>query len=275
MIRVIKSKVLTGCSMFLTALLIMNAGTISAEPNHQVANVKLEDLPIENFPADKINQLNNNELLMNTLGSYREISLLPETAGSKGIIEHFSDLRPNFLAEAMFVLPVEEGKEQSTLIKVKNLLQSVGQFEGIPYYSRHNGTWNPLFENMTVYRPRILSSGIEEILAEQKMRPFKPYTAVYKYDLSYGTLLYETYNLTPLYYKWMKGVEKEGMYTSLLVKAYPGYLFFYGLGGARAFDFFGLFGKRLDVAFTGRIEAFFEWFHQEFVLSELAYSPRD
>jgi hypothetical protein len=35
--------------------------------------------------------------------------------------------------------------------------------------------------------------------------------------------------------------------------------------GAKAFDFFGLFGDRLDVAFTGRIEAFFTWFHKEFV----------
>ena len=119
---------------------------------------------------------------------------------------------------------------------------------------------------MTVHGLRILPSGIEEILAEQKMRPFKPYTAVYKYDLSYGTLLYETYNLTPLYYKWMKGVDREKMSTTLLVQAYPGYLFFYGLGGAKAFNFFGLFDNRLDTAFTGRVEAFFEWFHKEFVL---------
>lgn len=261
--------------MFLTVLLILNTGIISAEPSHSDTKVKLHELPLKDFPADKINQLTNNELLMNTLGSYREISLQPETAEYKDIIEHFSDLRPNFLAEAMFVLPVEKGKEQSTLIRVKNLLQSVGKFEGIPYYSRYNGTWNPLFENVAVHETRILPSGVEEVLAEQKMRPFKPYTAVYKYDLSSGTLLYETYNLTPLYYEWMKGVEKEEMYTSLLVKAYPGYLFFYGFGGARAFDFFGLFGKRLDVAFTGRIEAFFEWFHRKFVLPELAYEPRD
>ncbi len=251
--------------IFLGILLVLNMETITAEPNHHVTKIKLEELPIENLPADEINQLNNTELVMNTLDSYREISLQPETAEFKDILKHFSDLRPDFLVEAMFVLPVEEGKEKSTLIRVKTFLQSVEQFESIPYYSKHNNTLNPLFEDMTVHEPIILPGGIEEIMAEQKMRPFKPYTAVYRYDLSSGTLLYETCNLTPLYYKWMKGVEKEDMYTSLLVKAYPGYLFFYGLGGARAFDFFGLFGKRLDIAFTGRAEAFFKWFHQEFV----------
>ena len=67
----------------------------------------------------------------------------------------------------------------------------------------------------------------------------------------------------------MKGVDEEEMFTTLLVQTYPGYLFFYGLGGAKAFNCFGLFGNRRDTAFTGRIEAFFEWFHQEFVLSKL------
>ncbi len=53
------------------------------------------------------------------------------------------------------------------------------------------------------------------------MLPFKSYTAVYRYYLSEDNFLYKNYNSTPLYYKWMKGVDKEKMSTTLLVQAYP------------------------------------------------------
>ncbi len=260
---------LTGFSTSFIILIILNIGVISAESTHFVMKVNSEQLPIETIIPEELHQLNDKKMVLSVLDSYREIRLQPESAVTKAIIERYTKLRPNFLAEAMFVLPIEGGQEQAVLTEVKRFLQSVQQFEGIPYYSKHNGTWNPMFENITIQELPVFPDGSEEIITKQKMRPFKPYTAVYWYNLSEDTLMYETYNRTPLYYKWMKGVDEEEMHTTLLVKAYPGYLFFYGLGGARAFDFFGLFGKRLDVAFTGRIEAFFEWFHQEFVLSRL------
>lgn len=221
--------------------------------------------PVSNLRAEEREQLFGHQLLMTPLDSYKEIRLQPDSAEAREILDRYSDLRPNFLAEAFFVLPVEEGREQFVLREVRDFLQDVSEFEGIPYYSKHNGTWNPLFENMQIRELPVFDDGSEGIITSQKMRPFKPYTAVYCYDLSGDTLVYETYNRSPLYYKWMKGVDEEEMYTALLVKAYPGHLFFYGLGGAKAFDFFGLFGERLDVAFTGRIEAFFTWFHKEFV----------
>jgi hypothetical protein len=59
------------------------------------------------------------------------------------------------------------------------------------------------------------------------------------------------------------------MYTALYAEAREGEIFFYGLGGAKAFSFFGLFGNRLDQAFTGRVKAFFSWFYREFVYPRL------
>jgi len=252
------------------AVLILCTGIAYAQNSSPGMIILSEQIPIQGISIDELNQLKNKEMIINVLGSYRDIRLKSETDQAKAILGNFRKLRPNFLAEAFFVLPVEAGMEQAALIEVSNFLQSVKQFETIPYYSKQNETWNPMFEDINVLEDQALTDGSERITTIQKMRPFKPYTAVYLYTLSKGTLEYSTFNRSPLYYNWMKGVKEKGMYTTLLVQAHPGYLYFYGLGGARAFDFFGLFGKRLDVAFTGRIEAFFEWFHTNFVLSRLA-----
>ena len=253
-------------AIVLIAIFILSIGTITAENNFSGPSFLSEQLPVQRISAEELNQLRNKEMILRVLESYKEIRLHPEFTNSKSIIDHYKKLRPNFLAEAIFVMPVKLGDEQMVLEKVKSFLQSVKGFEHISYYSKHNETRTPLFESISILELPIFTDGSEGIITNQKMRPFKPYTAVYQYDLTEGSFLYKTYNLTPIYFGWMKGVDEEKMSTTLLVQAYPGYLFFYGLGGAKAFNFFGLFGERLDVAFIGRIEAFFEWFHQEFVL---------
>ncbi len=251
------------------AALILITGAVYAQSSIPGMNFLSNQIPLQGISTDELDQLHNKEMIISVLGSYKDIRLKSETDQAKAVLEVFKKLRPNFLAEAFFVLPVEAGMEQAALIEVRHFLQSVKQFETIPYYSKHNETWTTMFEDINVQEDQALPDGSERITTIQKMRPFDSYTAVYLYTLSKGTLVYNTFNRTPLYYNWMKGVKKEGMNTTLLVQSHPGYLYFYGLGGARAFDFFGLFGKRLDVAFTGRIEAFFEWFHSNFVLSRL------
>lgn len=248
-------------------LLVLNIGVVAAQSNSSRVNLPLGQIPIKAASSEELDKLQNNELVIRVLDSYKDISLKPEFVETRAIIRQFREIRPNFLAEALFVMPVESGKEKLALIEAKHFLQSVKRFENIPYYSKQNGTWNPMFEGINIQNQLILPNGSEKITTIQKMRPFDPYTAVYLYTLSDKILEYNTFNSTPLYYKWMKGVKEKKMLTTLLVQAHPGYLFFYGLGGARAFDFFGLFGKRLDVAFVGRIEAFFQWFHKKFVLS--------
>ncbi len=256
----------TSKSILLIIFFILNIGTIAAENNFSGMKLIQEQIPVEKIDSEELYRLLNKEMIIRVLESYKDIHLLPESTETKPIIDHYKKLRPNFLAEIMFVMPVSPGEEQAVLQDVKDFLQFVKTFEDIPYYSKHNNAWVPMFDNITIKELTVFPDGSEGIITEQKMLPFKSYTSVYRYYLSEDNFLYKNYNSTPLYYKWMKGVDKEKMSTTLLVQAYPGYLFFYGLGGAKAFDFFGLFGNRLDTAFTGRVEAFFEWFHKEFVL---------
>jgi len=252
--------------LFLIITIITNPVKISSDPVLPLSRLNFFQLPVENLVQKEFQQLNNKEIVMESLRSYRDIRLEPDTALTESILEKYSKLNPNFLAETIFILPVVAGQEQKILVEIRNFLQSVQNFQDIPYYSEYNKTTNPLFKEIVLKDRLYYQDGSLEIITRQIMTPFNIYTAVNRYKLTQGSLLYETFNQTPLNYKWMKGVDEEEMYTTLLVQAYPGYLFFYGLGGARAFDFFGLFGSRLDAAFIGRSEAFFEWFYNDFVL---------
>ena len=261
---------LTKKILFIIFFVILLPVIAGAESPSTFQNIQKDKLPVKSLTTEEFQQLTQGSMLMQELDSHKEIRLQADVPEAENITGKFRELKPNFLAEAMFILPVKDDESGAVLEEVVNLLQAVKNFEDIPYYSQYNETWNPLFEDIHIKELPVYNDGSEGIITTQKMRPFKHYTAIYNYKLSGNTFIYTTYNQTPIYYKVMKGVEEEKMYTSLLVKAYPGYLFFYGLGGAKAFDFFGLFGNRLDVAFTGRIEAFFEWFHQEFVQPRLA-----
>ena len=250
-------------SKFFSALLVCVAvaGALFA--------IDVDEIPVHSLNSSEQRALEKNELVMRELDSHEQARIDRQATGAPEVLDKFESLDPNFLAEAVFVLPVKTGREQEILAEVEEFLQQVNRYENIPYYSEHNGTWNPLFEDIRVQELPVLPDGTEQIVTRQKMRPFKHYTAVYSFSSSKNHLVYSSWNRTALDYKWMQAVKPEQMYTALLVEARPGQLFFYGLGGARAFNFFGLFGNRLDVAFTGRIESFFNWFHKEFVQPRL------
>lgn len=184
-------------------------------------------------------------------------------------LSHFEEVKPNFLYEGMFLLPVVPGEEQAVLAEVEEFLLDFDRFEEIPYFSKYNGNTTRLFESFDFQSETSRPDGSKLVVAEQLIKPFEAYTGVSEYRLEEDLFTYVTWNRTPLYYKWMKGVGQEKMYIAMMAKAYPGRIFFYGLIGAKAFDFFGLFHGRLDLAFSGRAEAVFNWFHKEFVLPRL------
>ncbi len=252
-----------------------------------------DDLPVSGITPEEREILFRQEVVIRGLDSHHGIRL--EDSGNSGsanskqensgknagkgsndgsgefdlFTSRFEEVNPNFLYEAMFLLPVEPGTEQESLVEVKDFLMDIRQFEEIPYYSKRNENTTDLFEYIRIESGPKYVDGAEIIVAEQQMAPFEPYTGVSEYRLDEGLLTFMAYNRTPIYLKWMKGVDDEKLYISVLVKATPGRLFFYGLIGAKAFDFFGLFHGRLDDAFSGRADAVFHWFHREFVQPRL------
>ncbi|MCX7655711.1 MAG: hypothetical protein N2Z76_04210 [Treponemataceae bacterium] len=171
----------------------------------------------------------------------------------------FKNINPNFLAEAVYVLPVKPGLEKKLKDAIVNKLKEVYYLDSIPYYSKRNKTVQPLFQDTIIID--INTSPLQTtILAQQKMLPFETSQFTYHFVENKDYFLFYSENSKPLVYNNISTAGAGTMRTALIIETYPGYLVFYGMGGARAFTFFGLLNDRLEMAFIGRIEAFYQWF---------------
>lgn len=220
--------------------------------------------------GEELSRLEQGQALIRQLEEVDKTSLRPDSGERFHALAQmeqlFTEADPNFLAEALFILPVEAGTEEEVMQDAVSLLSDLHRFDAIPYYSKQNGTWNKLFENTEILED-LRSEHVRRINVFQKMRPFKPTEMSYRYTYypEEGSWLFTSSNSDDMRYKFMKAVDEEEMNTALCIIPDSGRIIFYGLGGAKAFNFFGMFGDRLDVAFLGRIDAFFTWFYEDFV----------
>lgn len=173
--------------------------------------------------------------------------------------ELFKNMNPNFLAEAVYVLPVTPGLEQKLKDAIVRTLKGVSYLDSIPYYSKRNKTTQPLFQDTVILETRT-NALRTTILAQQKMLPFETSQFTYNFIEDKDYFLFYSENSKPLVYNNISTAGSGAMRTALIIETYPGYVVCYGMGGARAFTFFGLLNDRLETAFLGRIEAFYQWF---------------
>lgn len=171
---------------------------------------------------------------------------------------------PNFIAEAVLVLPIQVETEQKEIDYIITLLSDIVSFDTIPYYSNQNKTWNPLFEN-TIIKQVHRTEDESLIFASQMMRPFEQTEMSYAIHIQEKGVVFISKNNQPLKFNGVTVVDPGKMITNLFVESQPGYILLYGIGCARTFNFFGLFGNRLNAAFIGRIEAFYQWFFDKII----------
>ena len=221
------------------------------------------ELPFRNILAKEAVQLQLGEPLFRVLDSYKDFSLHTEDSESEKIRSILKDVNPNFLAEILMVIPVDEKRDNLSFIR--NTLLDVTLFDDIPYYSKRNEKWYPLYQDTRILSQTVSSPEQEILSAYHKMKPFKPLEIMYRYYLHGDTFFFESRNSTNIYYKNFKAVRKGNLITLLWIKDEGDRLIVYGVGGAKAFTFFGLFGERMDNSFIGRMEAFFSWFYDNYI----------
>lgn len=217
---------------------------------------------------DDIEKLASGKPIYKLIDKMEESSLDSSTDTSRSILERYREIEPNFIVESFFILPVEEGTETEVMNEVQTFLMDVKKFVGIPYWSKEQQKYYDLIGRLDVVEWKDFDDGSRGIVAEQYMKPFMDHEVLYRYWLKEEEFIYTSRNLDPMRhenYQFVKAVKEGNMFTSLFVYKEPGALVCYGLGGVRAFTFFGIFGDRLTASFKGRTRAFFQWFHKEFV----------
>lgn len=227
-----------------------------------IFSLTAENLPFSGLSDAELAQMQRGEYLFRVLDSHEDSCFQ-----SGDVWEHLKalleDVDPNFLAEIVMVIPVDESRDNLQFIR--SILLDVTSFDGIPYYSKRNEKWYPLFKNTEILSETSPTPGKDTIVAYHKMKPFDPEETVYNYSLDGDIFLFESVNNGNLYYKGFKAVKEGNMVTLLWVRDEGDRLIVYGAGGASAFTFFGLFGDRLTESFIGRVDAFFSWFYDNYI----------
>ena len=218
------------------------------------------DLPLKNVSASEMQRLEAGERLFRVLDSAKQMRLTAAGPESSRLLEIVEDVDPNFLAEVIMYIPVDA--ERDNLAYIRDSLQTITDFDGIPYYSEEHEKTFPLFEDSEILS-RSSSGNTEIITASHLMKPFKTHTSVYTLTREDDVFLFTGVNDSPIHYKNFKAVKEGNLLNLLWVQDRGDRLLIYGAGGAKAFTFFGLFGERMDNSFLGRVEAFFKWYYDE------------
>jgi hypothetical protein len=229
-------------------------------------------LGIDSFPPLKIHEKNNDvinilkkeRLIIHSLNSLHDSVFDFSQPNMDKLGSIFKNLKPNFLTEGISIVPVKKGDELTVMKMIITKLKDITFLDSIPYYSKRNKTTQPLFTNSKIIENNVNGMNTT-IIAEQKMLPFESSRFSYSYIETEKTFLFTSENISPLIYNGITTAGPGSMRTAILIEIHPGFLVCYGLGGAKAFTFFGLFSDRLETAIVGRIEAFYGWFFNQYV----------
>jgi hypothetical protein len=184
-------------------------------------------------------------------------SLMARGAWPERIGESLADLRPNYATEVMASVDAR-GMDLANLAKK---LSDVGSFLGIPYYSVQFQTTYLLFDKIVLKE----SSGTPDggrILALQHMKPFDDFEALYEYSTerdpsgSVRAVRFQCQNVSGMRYQGITAIAPGAMRWYVYCVRVGDRYYFYGIGAARVFDFFGALRDRIETSFVGRVTAF-------------------
>jgi len=228
-----------------------------------VGSLSAQSLPFSGLSEAEISALLKGERVFSVLDSYSDLRIPKGIPLAKELEAKAKKVKPNFLAEVIIAVP--KNAKPGLLDYMYTSLSDVEGFKNIPYYSKRSKDWFLLFDEVKIKRETSPNPNSRDVFTEQVMEPFERYETKYEYRKSATGFSFISENLTPLVFDGFRAVSPGNMITYLIAFEYGDYVIVYGIGGAKAFKFFGLFGDRLDTAFIGRVEAFFTWYYDTYM----------
>ena len=238
----------------------------------------LEDT-IKTIPSELKQELLLNGVTLRYPKSWKDIVLLPPSTFTKEIQQIFHELRPNIIAEQLYL--IRKTLSEEDILYLYNTLRRIREMSFVNYYNARKDTVHELFfESRTVKDPQSLHS-IPDILVDtipaedslwvlQDMPPFGNVLSQYHYFFDGQAFLVTSSNKDELFYRDNRLVRSEKMISIILCIPADGYVLVYGLGGIKAFTAFGLLNKRINSAFAGRITGLLDWYYNTHLLQVAA-----
>lgn len=218
------------------------------------------DMPVldtDSFKVEEKQDLYNGKVVIRNIGKAKYISLNPINSMAEQIISSMKDLAPSYLAEIIQIRPMDGNLD--LLEQLREILERVDDYTGIPYYSVQNGTWNNLYDSAEIHS-FISDSQTTQMNVTFTMNPFGNVNTdiVLNMNSAALTLHYTMTNTGKV--RWnnrLTCVQPQNMKTIITVFPSPDNqkLILYALGGVKAPSFFFI-RNRVDTAFINRIKSF-------------------
>jgi hypothetical protein len=260
---------------FTVAGLFLIAAGISAQPALRPLSGELVERlrGLYGFSAEQCAALLQTGEITRLQGDNFSSLLLPDRELAGELLKDFGKLRPAFLVETLYVIPVQKGlpQREDFRLKIYNTLHKINTMKGLQYWSASNEKFQTMFNDAYV----IANPDSETPLPNPRAAFIPPYDKIYVYqdDARFGENTYETVyryynagrfrvtmkNLTRLFYGFLPIVQRENLLLNMVIFPGEDYLIFYGCIGADVFSVFGM-QDRLLPSFSNRIRALFSWF---------------
>ena len=228
-----------------------------------VLNFQIFALPFNSKLTDEeINQLNNGELLIKNINFKKNISLIQNDDNfSKILLNEIDDLNPKYLAEIIQFKPYE-GNENLPA-KLKEVLNNVPDYAGIPYYSERTESYWDLYESAEITET-INCDDKDIIKAHLYMDPFEDVYETIELYSNENEVLYMAKNDNKLrYLDKFDCVWPERMKICIYLFRDGDNWILYGIGGVNA-PRVPFFTERIQTSFINRINTFCSFIFKKF-----------
>jgi hypothetical protein len=211
-------------------------------------------LPFDDtLSAAELTDLKSGKVLIRNIGSYRKMSLTSKNKGAERIRDLMKDLRPTYLAEVIKIVPIKGNEDLDR--RINDILLSIEDYAGIPYYSERAEKWYDLYSSAKIISSK-KDGNSAMILADLEMSPFGVINTDILNENTGNYIYYESTNLNKLRYEdKITCVMPEKMKSSIVVFKDGNNWILYGAGGVAA-PWIPFFNERIETSFINRIKTF-------------------
>lgn len=203
-------------------------------------------------------KLENGEILIKNIVNEKRMCLNKDSSElSNTLFETIKDLSPNYLAEVIQIKPIQGNEDLPN--KLKDLLNNVSDYAGIPYFSERRQKYFDLYTSAVITDKYTNEDGTEIIKADLLMQPFGTVNEILELTEKDNMILYTATNTNILRYKDKFNCVKDGnMKLCILLFQHEDNWILYGIGGVNAWRV-PFFTERIETSFINRIKTFCEF----------------
>lgn len=206
-----------------------------------------------NLTAAEKDKLDKGEVVIKNIDYSKYMSLNPdinETAAS--IVSKVKGYNPKYLAE---IIQVRDYKGNEDLpAKMESILNNIGDYAGIPYYSERNKKYYDLYSSAKIISQE-KQGNTTNIKAEFNMEPFGSIIESINVEKKSDSLLYSAYNTGKIKYDGITCVGEKKLNIYIYLFRYEDKWVIYGVGGVNA-PHLPFLTDRIRTSFINRIKTF-------------------